>query len=168
MSQFSRFLYFLSIFSTCTIAAALQQSSRSSGHCKPVPGDAEWPADSEWAALNSTIQGRLLRPTPPAAACHVGRPEYDNTACDAVKKGFGDSDWHAQNPVSNMWQNWNNYSCTPIAGGGCSGKGYPVFVVAAKEPEDVAQAVKFAKRTGVRLNIKSTGHDFLLVEPLVS
>lgn len=83
------------------------------------------------------------------------------TACDAVKKGFRDSDWHAKDPVSNMWQNWNNYSCTPTGGAGCSGIGYPIFVVAAKEPEDVAEAVKFARRTGVRLNIKSTGHDFL-------
>jgi hypothetical protein len=54
-----------------------------------------------------------------------------------------------------MWQNWNNYSCNPNAGAGCSGIGYPIFVVAAKEAEDVAQAVKFARRAGVRLYVKT-------------
>jgi hypothetical protein len=161
MHQSSLFLFFLSFFSSWTIAATAHASPYRSRQCKPVPGDAKWPSESEWTILNATVSGRLLRPAPPAAACHAGRPEYNMTACDAVKKSFRDSDWHAKDPVSNMWQNWNNYSCTPIAGAGCSGTGYPIFVVAAKVPEDVAEAVKFARRTGVRLNIKSTGHDFL-------
>lgn len=164
MHYSSLYLSVLSILSPCILAATTTQSfPLKQGQCKPIPGDARWPSDAEWSTLNSTIQGRLLRPTPPAAACHPGRPEFNEPACAAVKKGFADSDWHAQDPVSNMWQNWNNYSCTPTVEAGCSGTGYPIYVVEAKEPEDVAQAVKFARRTGVRLNIKSTGHDFLLV-----
>lgn len=161
-SVLSVFLYAPSFFAQTTA----QSFPLRQGQCKPIPGDARWPSNAEWATLNSTIQGRLLQPAPPAAACHPGRPEFNSIACDAVKKGFADSDWHAQDPVSNMWQNWNNYSCTPMVEGGCSGIGYPIFVVAAREAEDVAEAVKFARRTGVRLNIKSTGHDFLLVEAI--
>ncbi|KAE9980313.1 hypothetical protein EG327_006624 [Venturia inaequalis] len=151
MHHFILYLSVLSIISPCITAAPTVQSfPLKPGQCKPTPGDTQWPSEAEWSTLNSTIQGRLLRPTPPAAACHPGRPEFNNAACDAVKKGFADSDWHVGDPVSNMWQNWNNYSCTLTADAECSGKGYPIFVVAAKEPEDVAQAVKFARRTGVR------------------
>jgi hypothetical protein len=157
------FIVLLSLFliSSLIPTAVAQNSTHRLGRCKPIPGDANWPSDSEWATFNTTVHGRLLRPGPPAAACHLARPEYNKAACDAVNGGWRDSDWHAKDPVSNMWQNWNNYSCTPISGAGCSGAGYPIYVVAVKEADDVANAVKFARRTGVRLNIKSTGHDFL-------
>jgi hypothetical protein len=154
-------LSFFQLISSQTPGALAQEHSFPSGGCKPVPGDTNWPSESEWQTLNTTIHGRLLKPAPPAAACHSARPEYNKTACDTVLKGWRDSDWHAGDPVSNMWQNWNNYSCTPESGAGCSGTGYPVYVVAVKESDDVAKAVRFARRTGVRLNIKSTGHDFL-------
>lgn len=164
MRHSSLYLSLLSALSPCFIAATTAQSfPLKQGQCKPVPGDARWPSDAEWSTLNSTLQGRLLRATPPAAPCHPGRPEFNEAACAAVRKGFTDADWHAADPVSNMWQNWNNYSCTPTVEAGCSGTGYPTFVVAAKESADVANAVKFARRTGVRLNIKSTGHDYLSV-----
>ncbi|TID21800.1 FAD-binding domain-containing protein [Venturia nashicola] len=153
------YLWALLIVSPSVSAATAAQSfPLKPGQCKPIPGDALWPSDSEWSAFNSTIKGRLLRPSPPAAACHPGRPEFNKEACDAVKKGFADANWHVADPLSNMFQNWNNYSCTPTVEAGCSGAGYPIFVVAAKETDDVVQTVKFARKTGVRLNIKSTGH----------
>jgi hypothetical protein len=151
----------LSFISSCTPLEVSKNRPLRSGECKPIPGDTNWPSNSEWATLNSTVRGRLLKPAPPAAACHPGRPEYNKAECDVVVKGWRDSDWHAKDPVSNMWQNWNNYSCSPTAENGCNGDGYPVYVVAAQEADDVVQAVKFASRNGVRLNIKSTGHDFL-------
>lgn len=49
----------------------------------------------------------------------------------------------------------------PDAAAPCSGAGYPVYVVAAKTGSDVQAAVNFARTKGVRLNIKSTGHDFV-------
>jgi hypothetical protein len=151
----------LLLISSCTPTAKAEDHLLRPRRCKPIPGDVNWPSDSDWTTLNSTIRGRLLKPSPPAAACHHARPEYNKAACDAVIEGWRNSDWHAKNPVSNMWQNWNNYSCTPILEAGCSGAGYPIYVVAVKEADDVTKAVNFARRTGVRLNIKSTGHDFL-------
>jgi hypothetical protein len=132
------------------------------GSCKWVPGEAGWPSDQDWALLKQQVKGRLLKPIPPAAGCH--RTEYGNVrqSCAAISLGFKDSQWHAKNPVSNMWQNWNNYSCMPSANGGsCSTSGYPVYVVEAREVTDVKAAVDFARTRNIRLNIKSTGHDFL-------
>jgi hypothetical protein len=42
-----------------------------SGQCKLVPGDAKWPPESEWEAMNDKIHGQLLNPSPLAALCHV-------------------------------------------------------------------------------------------------
>jgi hypothetical protein len=129
--------------------------------CKAVPGEPNWPSEAEWGALNSTVGGRLLEPGPPAAVCHTHRPEYNVEECAALNKGFKDSDWHASNPTSNMWQNWNNYSCMPTANAPCSTGGFPIYVVPVKDANDVKAAVDFARTRNVRLNIKSTGHDFL-------
>lgn len=60
-----------------------------------------------------------------------------------------------------MWQNHNNYSCVPNGKMTCSGAGYPIYVVDAREAGDVKTAIDFARVKGVRLNVKSTGHDFL-------
>src|ERR1700761_358505 len=114
-------LFFVSLLLLLSYPSTLAQPpqgsagprSRDSRACKAVPGDRNWPSDSEWAVLNATVRGRLLKPAPPAAVCHPNWPEYDSDACKAVKKGWRDSDWHAADPTSNMWQNWNNYSCMP-------------------------------------------------------
>jgi hypothetical protein len=128
------------------------------GTCKWVPGQAGWPSDADWTELNQRVQGRLTKPAPPAAPCHAELG--GGGSCQSVRDGFGDSAWHARNPVSNMWQNYNNYSCMP-SGGECTAEGYPVFVVTARSGSDVKAAVDFARTKNIRLNIKSTGHDFL-------
>lgn len=56
-----------------------------------------------------------------------------------------------------MWQNYNNYSCSPEPNAPCTNAGYPVYVVAAKNADDVKAAVDFARTRNIRLNIKSTG-----------
>jgi hypothetical protein len=154
-----------------TTSAASQQTLKTGqgtatvrpGTCKSIPGEAGWPAEQDWAILNQQVKGRLLKPIPPAAGCH--KTEYLSVArqsCALISLGFKDSQWHAKNPVSNMWQNWNNYSCMPSPNGGsCSTSGYPVYVVEAREASDVKAAVDFARTRNIRLNIKSTGHDFL-------
>ncbi|KAF2398205.1 FAD-binding domain-containing protein, partial [Trichodelitschia bisporula] len=129
--------------------------------CKAMPGTADWPSDAEWAGLNTAVGGKLLKPNAPAAGCHRGQPGYSTDACTDIKDGWKDSAWHAKHPTSGMWQNYNNYSCMPDASASCSTAGYPIYVVEARNPQDVQAAVNFARTRNVRLNIKSTGHDFL-------
>jgi hypothetical protein len=130
-------------------------------YCKWTPSQSGWPTREEWQQLKNQVKGRLLKPNPPAAACHRSYAEYNNDNCESVLKGFRDSSWHSDHPTSNMWQNLNNYSCMPGRSGTCSTSGYPVYVVDAREPMDVKAAVDFARKKNIRLNIKSTGHDFL-------
>jgi len=140
----------------CLSASTLAASS-----CKAIPSSAEWPAAAAWDALNTTVAGRLLKPLAPAAACHSDQPNYDADACQNVKNNFKSGTFHSNHPTSSMWQNYNNYSCMPDATAPCSGAGYPVYVVAVQNANDVKAAVDFARTNKIRLNIKSTGHDFL-------
>jgi len=130
--------------------------------CKPVPGSAGWPSDADFAALNVAVKGRLLKPAPPAAACYRGVNAAGAPTCAAVTVGWHTAEFHLNHPTSTMWQSFTNHTCPPSGkGGSCTNGGYPVYVVAAKEPADVKAAVDFARTRNIRLNIKGTGHDFL-------
>lgn len=132
--------------------------------CKAVPGSPSWPTDDKWAALNSSLSGALLRPAPPAAACYPEQPTYNDTECKAVQASWVRDDFHAANPISSLYQNWNNDSCpafsTAMTHGACNGAGYPVYVVNASTKEHVKAGVDFARENNVRLNVKATGHDY--------
>jgi hypothetical protein len=129
-----------------------------------------------------------MQPLPPAAACHRDQANYNTEDCAEVNSQWKNTEFHANDPISSMWQNYNNYSCMPDAASSCSNAGYPVYVVAARTGQDVVAAVNFARTKNIRgmstiprpsdssihtfldlstanksgaVNIKSTGHDFL-------
>lgn len=129
--------------------------------CKNVPGSLGWPTPSEWDTLNETLSGRLLRPPPPGAVCHPGQPTYDAELCPTVQGLWGNTTFHADNPISTDLNNWNNDSCLPWLEYPCSGEGYPIYVVNATRAEHVRIGVDFARRYNIRLVVKSSGHDYI-------
>ena len=46
--------------------------------------DSSWPSPSTWAALNSTLGGRLQALRPWAAVCYTNDPLYDLAKCKTV------------------------------------------------------------------------------------
>jgi hypothetical protein len=129
--------------------------------CKATPSSSDWPSAASWSALNDSLSGRLLKPSPPGAVCHPGQPTFNMAACPAVQAGWLTSIFHTNNPVSSIVNNWNNDTCLPIPTVPCSGEGYPVYVVNATGKEDVKAGVDFARTNNVRLIVKGTGHDYL-------
>ena len=129
--------------------------------CKAVPGTTSWPSTSAWDALNTTLSGNLIAPTPPGASCHPDQPSYNNATCTIVADLWSKS-WafHSDNPVSVAENNWSNDSCLPSPQYPCSSIGYPVYVVNASKPEHVQAGVNFARDNNIRLIVKGTGHDF--------
>lgn len=125
--------------------------------CKPIPGDSNWPSVAQWTALNATVNGRLIRPTPPGLVCQSELPSYNAAACAQIFQSFGSSDLHANNPVSS---DYNDDTCLPSDAAPCSAQGYPAYVVDATTASHVQAGIQFAKTTGVRLIVKGTGHDF--------
>ncbi|KAI1779130.1 FAD-binding domain-containing protein [Hypoxylon cercidicola] len=133
----------------------------SPGACKAFPGTVGWPSDETWAQFNQSTGGKLLRAVPPGAVCHPEQPAYDADRCAAVVAGWGTFDFHQNDPVSNMWQQYNNDSCLPgFPDAPCSDSGYPAYVINATTAQDVKLSLDFARVHNVRVVVKSTGHDY--------
>ncbi|OAA43910.1 FAD-binding, type 2 [Beauveria brongniartii RCEF 3172] len=133
-----------------------------SSSCKAYPGVAGWPSADAWRGLNKTVGGRLLRPTTlPGGVCHAGQPNYDEARCASVAEQWKTSEFHLADPVSVMSNEFTNYTCLPDPSMPCSAAGYPAYVINVTSSADVKAGVDFARRNNVRLNIKSSGHDFL-------
>ncbi|EJP63436.1 FAD binding domain-containing protein [Beauveria bassiana ARSEF 2860] len=145
-------------------AATPAHSNRGpSSSCKAYPGVAGWPSADAWRGLNKTVGGRLLRPTTtlPGGVCHAGQPNYDEARCASVAEQWETSEFHLADPVSIMSNVFTNYTCLPDPSMPCSGAGYPAYVINVTSSADVKAGVDFARRNNVRLNVKSSGHDFL-------
>lgn len=68
-------IIFLSTFST---ASYLKE------RCHCFPGDACWPSELTWQALNSSVHGRLVATVPLGAACHD--PIYNPGICKNLQE----------------------------------------------------------------------------------
>jgi hypothetical protein len=126
--------------------------------CKPTPSSSDWPSAADWQALNKSVSGNLIATNPPGAVCHPPLSQFNNTSCALLAKQWANSSFHASDPVS---VDFNDDTCLPSPTAPCSGAGYPVYVVKAIKASDIQEAVVFARKTGVRLVVKGTGHDFL-------
>ncbi|KAF3286277.1 hypothetical protein TWF970_009821 [Orbilia oligospora] len=83
--------YLLAAFGFTLAVCASQQS------CKCRPSDPCWPAPNDWNQLNDTVNGHLIRTTPPGIACCLGE-FYNKTACEMITSVYQSSDLIAKNP----------------------------------------------------------------------
>lgn len=127
--------------------------------CKSTPQSPTWPCVADWRALNASVDGRLLKPPPPAAVCHPSQPTYDADVCNATN--WTDATTYADDPLGIINPNWSKDSCLPQPEYPCMSDGFPVYVINATTSQHVAAAVKFASKHSVRLNVKGSGHDYL-------
>lgn len=111
--------------------------------CKAVPGNPDWPSPDIWKALNESIGGRLLQPTPLGAVCHPGQASYSAAQCPVVQAAWFAEPLHSEDPVSAYWSNWSRDTCLPDPRAPCSAAGYPVYVVNATTAEHVKAGVDF-------------------------
>lgn len=150
-------LLFLSLLSAAIGLSNATSPPRPS--CKAYPDQPGWPSASEWTSLNKTLGGKLMQVPPPGAACHVANGPTEQ--CANLAKAWTTYDFHVANPVSVMWDQYANWTCLPDPKLPCSPAGYPAFVVNATTPEQVKAGVDFARKFRVRLNVQSTGHDYM-------
>ena len=129
--------------------------------CKVQPGDKAWPSANTWKSFNASLGGNLIVPTPPGAVCHAGQPTYNATECPVIAKAWKTYQFHADDPVSLMLDQFSNDTCLPDAKDPCSPAGYPAYVINATTTNHVKQGIDFARMHNIRLVIKSSGHDYL-------
>jgi hypothetical protein len=156
--MFSNHSVSLFLFAFQTLFNPIVANSRS---CRAIPNDPLWPSDKDWTKLNSTIKGRLIKASPPAAPCHATQPSFNNATCAYIQAAWRNSTFHDEDPVSVEMPNWTNETCLPIPQAPCSGEGYPVYVINATTPAHVKAGVDFARKWNIRLVVKSTGHDYI-------
>lgn len=113
--------------------------------CKAYPGTPSWPSAHTWAALNQTLNGRLLRPSPPGAVCHPSQSTYNTSQCSQVADEWKTYEFHVANPISVMWDKFDNFTCLPDENTPCSPAGYPAYVVNASTAEHVKIGIDFGK-----------------------
>jgi hypothetical protein len=155
----------LALYSYLGVVVATTEKSASifaaNRECKAHPS-ASWPSAEQWNDLNKLVDNRLLQPAPAAAACHRNHTLYDAAKCASIKGIWDSSDFHSHHPTSSIWTNVNGYSCQlHELGRGCKTDGFPQYVLNATSSEQVAKALAWATKNNVRVNVKSTGHDFL-------
>lgn len=141
------------------------ESQELTSRCVQVPGDSCWPSESEWGALNSTVEGALFPNQPIAVSCYPGSA-LDGDKCAAVNDVWGSPDFQTSHPVGRSYP--HNHTCPPVdveAGeepvGTCSLGPLPTYTINATQPDHVDAALSFAREHNLRITIAGTGHDML-------
>ncbi|KAI2602610.1 FAD-binding domain-containing protein [Hypoxylon sp. NC1633] len=129
--------------------------------CKVFPGDSAWPSEAEWARLNSTIGGALMKPIPSAAVCYQG-PDFDSERCQSLLRTTSSSHYWLDEPLVALteWAQGATCALASNPSGNCTRGGFPEYVVNATSVKQIQAAVNFARNKNIRLIIKNTGHDF--------
>lgn len=125
--------------------------------CKVQPEDASWPTEEQWAQLNATINGNLLKPYPVGAACYPNRPEYDNDTCSYLLGPATATRFFFNDPLTALTTWGEGATCLQLpdtTGRTCTQGGFPVYVVNASSVRDIQAAVNFARNQNLRLVIK--------------
>ncbi|KAI0403288.1 FAD binding domain-containing protein [Xylaria palmicola] len=130
--------------------------------CKAYPGSAAWPLEAEWAQLNSTLSGALLKPVPVAAVCYDG-PFKDTNRCNFLLRNTSSSRFYINDPLTVLttWPQGDTcYASASTTGLNCTQGGFPSYVVNVTTVKQIQAAVNFARNKHLRLVVKNTGHDF--------
>ncbi|KAL4880356.1 hypothetical protein BJY04DRAFT_208169 [Aspergillus karnatakaensis] len=132
--------------------------------CKCTPGDDCW-GKIDWKSLNSTVSGKLILNTPPAASCYPG-PEYDKVECAFVNSQWSNTSFQADQTIGYSYPLQNNCPVVDrgagqLPWGGCGLGPSPVYTINATDVNNLAAGIAFAQKNNVRLVIRTTGHDLL-------
>ncbi|KAI4162238.1 MAG: hypothetical protein LQ342_004106 [Letrouitia transgressa] len=125
-----------------------------------MPGDPGWPSDSTWAALNVSVDGRLVATVPLAKPCH--EPDYDAAVCKLLQTNWTLPQQHYDSSSSMMAPFYANQSCDPFTPPStpCKLGNYVDYAIDVASPEHIKAGLAFAQKNNIRLVIRNTGHDY--------
>ena len=111
------------------------------------PGDADWPSDAVWAALNTEVGGNLIKVEPLLKPC-LGDPK--SADCAAFKKDVLNPFYLGDQPAGTQVTGWLG-AWMPAAS---------IYAIRARTAADVAAGINFARTHRLRLVVKGTGHSY--------
>ncbi|KAH7887251.1 hypothetical protein F5I97DRAFT_806781 [Phlebopus sp. FC_14] len=137
-----------------------------------IPSSDSWPSHPQWAALNTSVGGKLQHLRPWAAVCYSSDPRFDVEECQTVLLGYDNDTVREQAPAALLWPNWEscgyesgcalNYSNPQVVNDSvCHQGAVPLYSVAISDAREASAVVKWAVESKVKLTVKNTGHDFM-------
>lgn len=158
-----------SLLSLPSALAVVTASSTTSARCKCLYGQSCWPSQQAFDTLQAKLSRPLLRPLPAASPCYVHGQSSDE--CQDVRLNYREGLWRADLPGVTQHTNYNAYifpnntisrcPLDPVEGQSCGQGSVPPIGVDARSPEDIQEAIRFAKHHNLKLVVQNTGHDFL-------
>jgi FAD binding domain/Berberine and berberine like len=111
------------------------------------PSDAGWPSKEAWKRLNDAIGGNLLPVDFPIAACTSGGA---STECKRILESLKNPYYIGDQPGVTQTLGWIDAWTTKPS----------VYAVAARNADDIAAGVNFARENNLRLVVKGGGHSY--------
>jgi len=143
-------------FSDIAFAGVVDNSSNPQiSECRSFPGDDDWPTETTWSQFNTSIDGGLLKPVPPAAVCYDG-PYRDATKCSTLVRSASSTHFYLDHPLAVLteWPQGSTCVASLNPSGNCTQGGFPSYVVNVSTIKQVQAAVNFARNRNIRLVIK--------------
>ena len=111
------------------------------------PSDPDWPSKEAWKRLNDAVGGNLIQVDFPMNACLSSSQSAD---CKALFANLKNPYYIGDNPGVTQTLGWVDAWATKPS----------VYAVAARNADDIAAAVDFARENNLRLVVKGGGHSY--------
>jgi hypothetical protein len=119
---------------------------------------------ADWAALNKSLEGRLIAAVPTFQPCYLGGNE---TECQLLQAQVTTNNAFVEGlPVQDLTPWWAGTQCPFVNGtlapaSRCSLGNSSMYNVNATVPEHVSLALQFVQQHNLRVAVKSCKHDFM-------
>src|SRR5262250_2683548 len=118
-----------------------------SGFRRRRPSDATWPSQADWKRLNDAVGGTLIRVDSPISVLST---DPDGAAANQLAANLKNPYYIGEQPGLTQSSGWLDAWTTKPS----------VYAVAARNYNDIAAAVNFARDNDLRLVVKGGGHSY--------